>query len=346
MRAYQRSILGGLVLAVASGCVAQTGAAGQTAGADTDDSSSVSKTPATLVASAPFLTAMLADGASLYWADNSGNLWSVPLAGGDSTPLASTNVSDQFPSLALDANNLYVSNGTLIASVPIAGGTLTTLATAAGPTSALVLGGGSLYWATGFTNPAVANSAAINQVSTQGGNMATVAANLDAPAYLAVDDVNVYWADIAAGTISAMPLAGGNVTTLVSNQGGINGFSLQGSRIYWSNFSGPSGEVVGQPAPVAKMGDGTINWVSTDGSDTKVLAKAYTVSTITVDGSYVYWSDGQANTISRTRVSGGDSEVLAHDSISAGPVVQGDTLYYGVLLGPPANTFTIRSITK
>jgi hypothetical protein len=289
----------------------------------------------TLVASAPFLDALLADGSSVYWADNTGAVWSVPLGGGTPLQLASTGVSDQFPSIALDANNVYIANGTAISSVPIGGGALTNLTTASGNTAALAIQAGSLYWVT------ESSPETINEMSAQGGSVATIASNLEAPSYIVNDANNVYWADIGTGDINSIPNGGGNVTVLVSNQGGINGLAIKGDYLYWSNFSGIVGAPAGQNPPPAKLGDGTVNRISVNGGDTKVVVKAYTMSGITVDGDYVYWSDGQKNTISRTTLDGSSTKVLTHDTATVGPVVQSGTLYYGVLL---QTTFAIRSV--
>jgi hypothetical protein len=65
-----------------------------------------------------------------------------------------------------------------------------------------------------------------------------------------------------------------------------------------------------------------------------------------MDDSFVYWSDGHANALFRTSRVSGHSELLAHNAISIGPVVDAKHLYHGVILPPPRNTFEIRMIAK
>jgi hypothetical protein len=333
-------------LASLTACAVDTSDGGT--GSQTSQTSSGSKlpTPKTL-SNAPFLTDLQVDSSSVYWTDNSGNAWSMPRSGGTSTQLASTNVADDFPSFASDGTNLYIANDTAISSVPDQGGTLSALATAPGPTSSLTLHDGILYWASSFTDPTQTSSAVIASMPVGGGAITTLASSLSAPGYVVADDDNVYFGDIGTGTINVVSQQGGSVTVLASNQGGIGGLAVDDGVVYWSNYNGPAAGIVGEAPPQPSEGDGTVNAVSSDGTSTWVVATGYQITSgIAVSGSYLYWSDGFKNTISRTSLDGSETKVLADDTLEVGPVANGDSLFYGVALPPPQNVFQIHSIAK
>jgi hypothetical protein len=303
--------------------------------------------PPKVLTDAPFLTDLIVDSTSVYWTDNSGAVWSVPRGGGTPVSLAATNVADDFPSLVSDGTNLYVANNTAISSVPDQGGALTALGTAPGQANAIALEAGVLYWASGFTDPTQADSAVIAAMATSGGAVTTLVSGLDAPGYVVLDDQNVYFGDIGAGTISAVSQQGGAVTVLASNQVGIGGIAVADGVVYWSNFSGPAGGIVGQPAPTPVFGDGTINAVTSDGSSSWLVAQGYAITSgIAVSDSYVYWTDGYKNTISRSAANGSETKILADDSFSVGPVLSGDSVFYCVDLPPPQNVLQLRVIAK
>jgi hypothetical protein len=178
--------------------------------------------------SAPRQVANRCDSTSVYWTDNSGAVWSVPRSGEQ-------------------------------------GGALTALGTAPGPTSSIALEARVLYWASGFTDPTQVDCRDRGDAGyRRRGHDARV--GLNAPGHVVLDDRNVYFDDIGAGTISAVSQQGGAATVLASNQVGIGGFAVADGVVYWSNFSGAAGAVVGQPAPTPAFGDGTINAVTSDGS--------------------------------------------------------------------------------
>jgi hypothetical protein len=280
-----------------------------------------------VLTSAQFVTSVLADDTSVYWADNIGAVWSMPRTGGSAVSILETNVENDFPSLAISGSELYVANYTSISELPAAGGTATTLTTTSGSIMSITAANGTLYWGTMNIDSA---GGLVQSMPVGGGTVTTLAASQFAASFIAVDDQNVYYGDIGAGTIDALPLQGGAVTVLASNQQGVDGLAVADGIVYWSNYSGPIGGPVGQPPPKPALGEGTINAVASTGGASRVLANSYNNSGIAVSDGYVYWSDGYKGTIYRTAIDGLQTDAVADDAIYIGPSIVGDSLFYSI----------------
>ncbi len=210
--------------------------------------------------------ALATDGVRYYWTSyDGGTVSSVPLGGGATTVLAST---QNFPyGIATDGVNVYWANlgsGT-ICKVPVGGGATTTLASGQTGASGVAVFSGKVYWTAGSNICTCPAAAGATRVIYAG---ATVAWGI------AVDRTAVYWTqnsashpavmrmplrfatsptNLSAAQSSAICLAGGNVyfaglpnlysvptgggATTPVQLGFIRGITTDGAHLYWVNTS-------------------------------------------------------------------------------------------------------------
>jgi hypothetical protein len=282
-------------------------------------------TPA-IVAAATFVTSIVSDGTTLYWADNAGTLHGVPVGGGAATVLASdAAASNEFPQLALAGGSVYFGGGANVERLDESQHSFVVLASQEA-VMGVAVGSGSILFANAYEPGVRAASGSVDRIPVDGGSVVPLASQLEGPGELAIDDVNVYWVD-SLGAIKVVPLAGGSVTTLVANAQGINGIAVSSGYVYWTNFAGAVGSCGLCPAPPAPMvGDGTLNRMPVSGGATTVLASGYGAEGLAVDATHAYWSDGQ--TIAAVPLGGGAAEVLADEGAWVGPVIDACYVYW------------------
>jgi hypothetical protein len=283
-----------------------------------------STSPVTL-ASGSFMTGLATDGTMVYWADQTGAVHAVPVAGGTAKLLGTEDGYNDFPQVGVDDTYVYVAGGPDVDRIDKATGELVVLASQE-QIGGLAIFGGSVFWTSSFEPGARSASTGSLQSVDATGTVKTLASDLGFPGELAVDESNAYWVD-SLGSVSMVPLEGGKVKTPVSNQAGINGIAAAGGYVYWTNYSGQVGTCgLCPPAPPPKLGDGTLNRTSATDGTTTVLATSYAAGGVTVDASYAYWTD--MRTITAVPVEGGTARLVANEAAWIGPVLDECYVYW------------------
>ncbi len=268
----------------------------------------------------------------------------LPDAGRLVAPAALAGVSD----VALGPDSVYWSTGAEVMSAPLVGGDPVVLAYAQKNTVALAIDSRSLYWAdrgsadTGYASGPGADGT-IASIGLDGGSSGVIAGSQDAPRAIAVDDVNIYWtaggslgADggQSPGQVLSVPLGGGAPTVLVTGLGVPGPIAVSGGLVVFASAvqSPPAGTGLGSTLS-------TIEGVPRAGGAATPLATTdRTVESIAVDGTAVYWVDGDSPSVDTSTddgrirsvaLTGGAPSVLS--SSQAGPgkmVLVGGTLFW------------------
>lgn len=129
--------------------------------------------------------------------------------------------------------------GTLY-SVPVAGGAPTTLATVAGYAGTVATDDASVYWAASLAGTACTTGSCqiLVKAPLAGGTPVTLSTNAHTPTTFAFDASNVYWGN-SDGFLLKAPKSGGNVTVLADFAAtSIEGLGLVGSTLYWGASGG------------------------------------------------------------------------------------------------------------
>jgi hypothetical protein len=164
------------------------------------------------------------DGTSVYWTASDGSLTKVPIVGGAPVVLASGPKGATRP--VLDGDEIYWSDeaGDTILRVAIDGGIPSTLVVGE-PVSGLVIAGGDLFIASGYT---------LMTAPLAGGSPTTISTAAGAPVLaVAVDDTSVYFT--SSSTIWKVPRAGGPATAIAWSQGEPGAIVVDATSVYWTN---------------------------------------------------------------------------------------------------------------
>jgi hypothetical protein len=164
---------------------------------------------------------LASDGTNLYWGDELGRVWTVPIAGG-AAPLVHDGGAGAVEAIALDSTSIYVSQyDVALQKLPRTGPAdaaptpLTSFAVGEAA-SELVLDGAYLYWP-GF----IAHPPTINRVPTAGGAPNEVLVTNVSPSSLMVDASYVYFIDASTpASVRRIPKSGGPATTLYTASAG------------------------------------------------------------------------------------------------------------------------------
>jgi hypothetical protein len=147
-------------------------------------------------------------GDSVYWADDEGGVWKVPVAGGDAVKLAS-NPGTAAGAIAVDDSNVYWAalspearsdSGTIrpgaIMKVPVAGGSVTTLVAGQESPDSLLLTPTDLYYANGggYGVDAPGGPGAVLTLPLSGGSPSVLSSDEVSPASLERAGDSLYWA--------------------------------------------------------------------------------------------------------------------------------------------------------
>jgi hypothetical protein len=155
----------------------------------------------TMLAAATSPSAIVVRDGSVYFTDGD-NVMMVPATGGDVIPLAT---AQPYPfSLAVDATNLYWSNGRgagTIVKLPLAGGTPQTLASSTG-LALIAVDATNVYFTS--PNPSAPNDGTIVRVPIAGGPTTTLVDGQSNPEGIAVDAHTVYWVDTSLGAVMSL----------------------------------------------------------------------------------------------------------------------------------------------
>lgn len=208
----------------------------------------------------------------------------VPIAGGDSTTLATISDSSQMNGLAGDATYIYWAQDGIVKKIPKSGGQIEILADQPGVIKcSLAINGGEVFfsvfdqWDTYY----------IMKVSVLGGSSTTLA-SVTRGAFepknwaraIAVDNENLYWIDDS--TVNSVPVAGGSITTLANILNEPIDLVVNGSQVIWTESTGPAhGET------------GTVKSVSTTGGEVTTLVQGGNAPRkLALYSSEIYWTEG------------------------------------------------------
>lgn len=255
------------------------------------------------------ITDFKVDDTHVYLADESGQIFSLPITGGKGTLLTTVAAAyNRGLTLALDDANVYFASGGLVGKLPKVGGAATTLASGTSPGSGLVIAGSTLYWPESFTG--VGQMGAVFGMSTAGGAVSTLATNLKLPAWPATDGVDLFF--LAGDAIDKLPLAGGSTTTLVPSGAVPQQIAVGGTSVYWAENDSQvvTCGLCGPPKPPTAT-DSKVFAVAVTGGSPTLLATGYQINGVAVDGTDIYWFDAHAKTLSVAPVGGGTPTVIA-----------------------------------
>lgn len=254
--------------------------------------------------------ALAVDSARAYWINTGGSpdggaVQSVALDGGSAVTLASPVAVGIWgvDFLALDATQVYWTDGVTVTSVPKGGGTAATVATATGYGGyprGLAVQGGSAIW--GWGQGALKGPFYHEVVATplDGGPPTTLSDGIGFVHAMAVDEAGVCLDN--NDTIEVLPFDGGAPAILCSSSAAAN-LATGTDHIAWT-WSGQAGA-----AMTSAPRDG--------GAPATLAANGWAPGSIVDDGTSLYWiltsALGSQGVILRSRIDGSSPEVLACD---------------------------------
>ena len=203
----------------------------------------------------------------------------VPRAGGAASLVSQANFD--VTSLDIDGTHVYWDEEDLgtVRKAPLAGGAPTLLGSGNGRPFDLRVNGSTVYWLLGLDR--------LLKVPAAGGAVATVAGSLQAAEALAVDGSYAYFTESDAARVSRVPVAGGAITPMGGIAGGLAWYALaqDADRIYWLT-------------PLA------LGAIAKDGSSSETvvgapLSDAAVRGSVAVDDVYVYWAETLIGAIKR-----------------------------------------------
>ena len=177
-------------------------------------------------------TGIAVDDTYVYWLDfcvltPPGDVMKVSLGGGTPVTLATSTGGGTPTRIAIDANNVYWTDGNAVWQVPKGGGAAVMVADDhGGLPSGIAVDASYVYW-TSETSPDAGvtpeNTGSILKTPIGGGTTTVLASGQNIPLDVKVDGTDVYWVDQGStttpnGMVMKMPLSGGTPTTLASGR--------------------------------------------------------------------------------------------------------------------------------
>ena len=224
-------------------------------------------------------------------------LVAVPLAGGDSTVLATLNAMPN--KLLVDADGLYWIDDQAVRRLPRSGGTPEVVSSDGRAPLDLLLRGADLVWSEA-TGPAIGETGAILSAPKGGGAAITLVNGGDAPRWLAADASWLYWTEGGPlaqiegfGRIARAPTTGGEGLTVVSG------------------VSVPSAPIAVNATHLFIADKWRVKRAPRNGGlPESVAAATDAIESLAADATHVYWVQAPFGSLYRAPVDGGPPELI------------------------------------
>jgi hypothetical protein len=195
--------------------------------------------------------------------------------------------------------------------------------------SGLVMGGGKLWWTNRFSPGG--STQRVVRANADGSGAAVFASGTGETVGLASDATDIYWADAVKGRIYKMPLgsAACDMQILPPNPGACVvltnatlpwNVALDATNVYFTTVGGGTSHVW----KIAKNNVG--------GVATAIATNQAEAQTLATDGTYVYWTNVNDNTLRRVAVgatcAAGACEIVSNVSLPSSVTVDGDAVYF------------------
>jgi len=279
------------------------------------------------------------DATNVYWGtgfNNTGSVWSVPLAGGCPKMLVGQQSAPH--GMASDGTNLFYANQGVfqqnngsIVRIPVGGGSATPIATNQAFPLDITVDATNVYW----TNSADGSVWKSDKTTPNPIKLAG-ASGLNHARFLRVDATNVYFTDGTSGVVNRVPIAGGSVVAMTTQVSLPGHLAIDKTNAYFASRGNTTAALMVVPlnATAATPGqlvpslpslngietDGTSIWfaeatnvqpyaqnsgeihrVTTAGTnDAKLASGQNGPDCVSVDATSVYWIDTGGGMISKT----------------------------------------------
>lgn len=227
------------------------------------------------------------DTTSIYWVEIYGDVVKkVPIDGGPTTKVASSDMGGNQACLAIDATHIYWSDWSTIWEMEKVGGPVTVLASGLNSISSLRAHSTNLYFR---------SDSGIEKVDLETHKVTILVpadSSLDFQGGLVVDDTGIYFPDYLEGFIFKTTLNGEQITTLAAGLDQPHGLLLDSGFLYWAERN-------------------AIRQMSVTGGTIKTLVSGISPYQIAKDNTHIYWTDYDSGTINKFDLDTGSVATLA-----------------------------------
>jgi hypothetical protein len=227
------------------------------------------------------------DAASVYWVEiYSDAVKKVPINGGTTTIVASSNIGGNNGSLAIDATHIYWADSSTIWKTELVGGPVTVLASGLNNISYLRVYSIDLYFR---------SNSGIEKVDLETGTVTTLVpaeSPIDFYGGLAVDATGIYFPDHWKGTIFKSSLDGKQITTLAAGLNEPQSLLLDSGFLFWAEKE-------------------SIRQMSSTGGTITTIVSDISPNQIAKDDTHIYWTDYYGGTIYKADLDSGAVVLLA-----------------------------------